>query len=302
MHRLSLTNRLISALVSRLWRMRRLRGRRFLVDRLLPFVQAMPSYYGPVLRVRPGDFTNRAAIFGSYGDEVADWVRRLQPDDVFLDIGANTGLFSLIADHRVTQGQIFAFEPNTALFDDLRYNLAVNGARRVSPLNVALSDRTCTSTLSYDPRHTGGASLSHDGGEAASENSVRREDVVVALAPSHLDAVIEATRHRRVCIKIDVEGHELNVLKGLRDAGLLARAAWVIAEIDPGHLCRFGASVNAVYELMDDAGLTPTKRPGLSGHYDEIFVRNEAADAHSPTSSLDKLGMRKLSTRVSEIE
>ena len=69
---LSPINRLIAAFVRRLWRFPRYsRGRRFIVDCLLPFVHAMPTRYGPTIRVRRCDFTNRAAVFGLYGDSVA---------------------------------------------------------------------------------------------------------------------------------------------------------------------------------------------------------------------------------------
>lgn len=67
---LSFANRLISVLVSGLWRFRKFPGRQAIVDRLLPFVEVIPSYRGPVLRVRHGDFTGRLAIFGGYGDEI----------------------------------------------------------------------------------------------------------------------------------------------------------------------------------------------------------------------------------------
>lgn len=272
MIRLNPFDRLVSAVVSRLWQFRRLRGRAFLIDRILPFVEAIPSYYGPLLRVRQGDFTNRAAIFGSYGDEVAAWVRTLEADDVFLDIGANTGLFSLIADTRISRGRIFAFEPNPTLFDDLRFNIAINDATHIVPFNIALSGRTGTSSLSYNPQHTGAASLAH-GGEAPTGTTESIEDIVITMAPADLDAVIEATAARRVCIKIDVEGHELIVLNALRDAGLLARCAWAVVEIDENHLNRFGATLDAIYDLMASAGLRAQKVPGQSEHYDEVFVR-----------------------------
>lgn len=272
MIRLNPFNRLVSAVVSRLWRFHRLRGRAFLIDRILPFVEAIPSYYGPLLRVRQGDFTNRSAIFGSYGDEVAAWVRTLEPDDIFLDIGANTGLFSLIADTCISRGRIFAFEPNPSLFDDLRFNIAINGAARIVPFNIALSGKTGTSSLSYSPQHTGAASLAH-GDEGPTDPTESVEDIVITMAPADLNAVLEATTDRRVCIKIDVEGHELIVLNALRDAGLLARCAWAVVEIDKNHLKRFGATLDAIYELMASTGLRAQKGLGQSEHYDEVFVR-----------------------------
>jgi FkbM family methyltransferase len=276
MQKVSLLNRFIVAFVRWLWSFRRVRGRRFLIDHLLPVVRVMATRYGPVIRVHRHDFTNRAAIFGTYGDEVAGWVRSLRDEDLFLDIGANAGIFSLIADECVPGGKVFSFEPNANLYEDLRFNIGLNDARRVVPLNIALSDHTGTFQLAHNPGHTGGGSL-RDAGVETSVAGVTADYTVVAVAPRFLDAVIEAAQDRDVCIKIDVEGHELCVLRGLDEAGLLAKARWVIAEIDPSYLERFSANAEMIYQLMESRGFRPTKGLDVANHYDELFVRGAVA-------------------------
>ena len=57
------------------------------------------------------DFTNTASLLGYYGDEIPDQIRKLASHDVFIDIGANTGVFSLVACDIVKDGFVFAFEP-----------------------------------------------------------------------------------------------------------------------------------------------------------------------------------------------
>lgn len=275
---LSLLNRIVLALVTRLWRFKRFKGRLFIVNHLLPFVDVMASGYGPLLRVRRGDYTNRAAIFGTYGREIAEKIGTLREDAVFLDIGANTGVFSLLAATRTTRGTVFAFEPNPELFHDLCFNIAVNGAAGVIPLNIALSDRTGTFGLGHNEGHTGSAALQDlDGGQPAGK--LDHESVVVAIAPKELGALLHAAENGCVCIKIDVEGHELNVLRGLAEAGLLVQAAWIIVEIDPAHLERFGADAAKIYALMKSAGFEPAKGLGHAAHYDEVFSRASAAGA-----------------------
>ena len=113
---LSPLNRLIVAFVRWLWRFRRFVGRQSIILWLLPLVRALPSRYGPMIRVHGGDLTNRMTLFGAYGDEIAEQVARLRPDDLFLDIGANTGIFSMIAERHLPHGRVFAFEPNPYLF------------------------------------------------------------------------------------------------------------------------------------------------------------------------------------------
>lgn len=272
MAKLSPVNRLIVVFVRRLWRFRQFLGRQSIILYLLPLVRAMPSRYGPTICVRRRDLTNRLALFGGYGDEIVDWLRRLQPEDLFLDIGANTGIFSLCANELVPRGRIFAFEPNPNLYDDLRRNIELNNARRVTPLNVGMSDRTATFALPNIPDHTGSAALQRPDND--NEGPVAPSGhIVLAVAPKELDIVLEEARSRRVCVKIDVEGHELNVLRGLRDAGLLRKTAWAIVEIDSSYLKRFDASVMDLYRLMETEGFKPSKGCAFAEHYDEIFAR-----------------------------
>lgn len=271
---LSLLDSLIVTAVKRLWRFPRFKGRLFIVDHLLPVANVMASRYGPAIRVHRHDFTNRAAIFGLYGDEIAQWVRTLRPGDVFIDVGANTGVFSLLASTTMGRGTVFAFEPNPRLFRDLCFNVEVNGCAGIFPFNIALSDRTGTFGLVHNAGHTGGAAL-HDLKGVSPEARRPDESIVLAVAPKEIGAMLQAAEGRRVCVKVDVEGHELNVLRGLAEAGLLARAAWVVVEIDPSYLGRFGAGADEIYDLMRSANLRPTKGLGTAEHYDEIFV-NEA--------------------------
>src|SRR3546814_10039154 len=79
-----------------------------------PLLRGTPvrSHYGPVqLRLYPGDRTNRHCILGTYNNVVPDEVERLEEGDCFIDVGANCGLFSIMACQRVGPGGlVLAFE------------------------------------------------------------------------------------------------------------------------------------------------------------------------------------------------
>src|SRR5437879_3937805 len=65
----------------------------------------------------------------------------LRPGDVFVDVGANIGLFTLVAALRVgSTGRVFAFEPTSETFERLVANVRLNKFTNVSPHRVALSD------------------------------------------------------------------------------------------------------------------------------------------------------------------
>src|SRR5215510_12901685 len=66
----------------------------------------------------------------------------LRPGDVFVDVGANIGLFTLIAASRVgPAGRVVAFEPTGVTYTRLIYNARLNGFSKASCVNAALSDR-----------------------------------------------------------------------------------------------------------------------------------------------------------------
>ncbi len=107
----------------------------------------LKSPLGPVMSARLGDTT-----FWLYMDRyqafIADVVNGLEEGDVFIDIGANAGMFSLVAAQRVgTSGRVFAFEPSHREFHELVQNLQLNNANNVIPFRLALDDSNACSEL-----------------------------------------------------------------------------------------------------------------------------------------------------------
>lgn len=168
--------------------------------------------------------------------ETVSWIEQfVRADDVLFDIGANVGAYSLVAD-RASKGRctVYAFEPSFSTFAQLSRNVALNGAGgRVVPLLVALSDVTGLVTFNYSSIQPGaalhalGASLDSSGKPFTPAFtqpvlSYRLDDFIAQFG-------IPAPHH----IKLDVDGIELNVLRGA--AGVLAnpRLRSVLVEVEP---------------------------------------------------------------------
>ena len=146
---------------------------------------------------------------GRYEEENIDVLFSFLKDDtVFLDIGANIGFFTLKLSKRLgPRGRVYAFEPHPVLYKLLHRNVYVNGLNRVvSCFQVALSDENTTATLQYPVGHLGGGRLGSGeiAGHTPVEADVRRLDDL--LAPDF----------RCDVVKIDVEGHEISVLNGMK--------------------------------------------------------------------------------------
>jgi FkbM family methyltransferase len=131
--------------------------------------------------------------------------RLLRPDSLFIDIGANTGFYSLLAARYITgtEGRILAFEPNPVMFERFRLNLGFNGLdSRVEAFPIGLAQRAGDFDLHFDPRQLGGASMA--AGDAPIHVTVRCRPL--------LDVLRDQGVSRITVLKIDIEGFEANVL------------------------------------------------------------------------------------------
>ncbi len=166
-------------------------------------------------------------------EELRALSRLLHPGDSFIDCGANIGLWSLVAAPIVgPEGQVDAFEPSP----DVARRLAAHAAQ--SPVikvhAAALSDRPGSVTLDVGSHHN----LAH-----ISDNGT------IAVAATTLDAALERPPSG---IKIDVEGHELQVLQGAREA--LAQRPWIVIEFNKLHVEARRLGDWPVHELLAGLG------------------------------------------------
>ena len=189
--------------------------------------------------------------------EVALLRELLAGRDLFVDVGANCGLYSLIASRAGVP--VIAVEPNALNFRRLTQNLTHNGCDNARALNAALGDRRGKALL-YGGGE--GASLLRNWGGMAS--TYAREVTVETLD----NLVADQPPDGALLIKVDVEGHELAVLSGARD--LLRRtpsATWIVehsfrenqdGRINPDFLALFEVFWSAGYDCLT---FDPTRRP-----------------------------------------
>lgn len=122
---------------------------------------------------------------------------------VFVDIGANVGLFSLFVAATARMARILAIEPEPGNFARLAFNIAANPGVPITPLALALGDGEGTASIVLNRRDRGGTRVAADGCEAQGVE-VRRRPLL---------AVLEDAGMRRIdALKIDVEGAEDTVL------------------------------------------------------------------------------------------
>jgi len=143
----------------------------------------------------------------------------LGPGDTFYDIGANMGWYSLLAARVVgSSGKVVAFEPMVSNAALLQANVATNRLANVTTITAAVTDQDGWATFLYGGSLEG--RLSKDDCEAQAERRARRKtpqrsSIVPIVA---LDSLLAATElEPPSVIKIDVEGAEAGVLRGMSE-------------------------------------------------------------------------------------
>lgn len=238
-----------------------------LAARLLPEAQfSLPYVNGSRLLVTRGATGATGNFYCGLDeqDEMGFALHVLRRGDVFVDIGANVGSYTVLA--ASLGARVVAAEPIPNTFDRLTANVRLNEMQSsVTAHRVGLSDKngTLRFTTSYD-------TINHV--MAKSENLPGADVPVVTL-----DSILRG--ESPTLVKIDVEGHELPVLMGaattLASASLLA----VIVETNGSGL-RYGISDAQLYGLMEVRGFEPHTYSAVT----RVLTR---LDMHAGTSVLN---------------
>lgn len=162
--------------------------------------------------------------------------------------GNNTKLFARAA----VQGRVYAIEPGSYARAILRGVVWLHGLANVSVLPMALGSGSGLGTLTLPVKGRGsfGFGLAHLGAPGDRWDEVAQE--LVALAT--LDALVAALGLDRVdCIKADVEGWELQVLRGARDTIQRFRPHLML-ELTEEHLARAGDRLDDIFAFLEELG------------------------------------------------
>jgi FkbM family methyltransferase len=197
-----------------------------------------------------------------YEPELAYLEKVLSPGKVLIDVGANFGVYTLVASKLVgPAGKVIAFEPTAHSFAILQQNIALNHCANVRAFQVALAQRRGKAWLyhGWDPV---GNSLGMDPLCGEEGEDVQTEALDNILSENGIDRVD--------VIKIDVEGAEELVLRGATRSLALHKPV-VIFEFNPGCAARLGLSPHGARGLLGSLGY-------------EFMVLGECAKSGDPES------------------
>jgi len=165
----------------------------------------------------------------------------LREGDTFVDVGANIGLMSIFASSIVkASGKIVAFEPNPITFKILKSNIALNNLSNIETSDYAIGAKTNGAKI-YDrwDLNRGSASL------IKPENVSESYDIRVITLSNYFK--VKQCIH---LIKIDIEGYELEALKGAKDILDGESPPMLIVECSQRRENTYGLNTDDLYEFL----------------------------------------------------
>lgn len=212
---------------------------------------------GVRLRVDLADRVERLMAFRAYERVDLTRVRALlKPGDVVFDVGAHVGYYTLHAARLVGgTGAVHAFEPVPRNAARLRANVALNAFTNVEVVEAAVSavgGRARFGTVPL-PGESGWGSMLVAGDEGSADIDVPAVSLDEYAAARAIDRV--------ALIKIDVQGSEMDVLRGARTV-LTTAGPDVLCELDPYWLARAGTTAADIIEMMEGFGYTAVRDGG----------------------------------------
>jgi FkbM family methyltransferase len=165
-----------------------------------------------------------------------------------MDIGAHMGLFSVVMARLVgPTGRVYSFEPTPLSRKVLERAVRING---------------CAGIVEVRPKAVAGATgkavLYDTGPPASNANSLVRSvksKSGITLEEMSLDDFVTSRQLNVTCLKIDVEGAELELLRGARRTLLTCRPAMLLS-IHPMAIHESGGSLTDIWQLLQDCGMS----------------------------------------------
>jgi FkbM family methyltransferase len=176
-----------------------------------------------------------------------DLLSNLEPDDVFYDIGANVGLYSCFAGRKAVDGTAVAFEPHPLNVERIRENIELNNIT-ATVCEVALADKDGSASLEVNDNTAGVVgNVSRDSNEG--------ENIQIPIELRNGDEMVENGEIPVPnIVKIDVDGGEADVVRGLSETLNNSDCRRIYCEIHPSALEEYGSTPEEVHKILGNSG------------------------------------------------
>ena len=224
------------------------------------------SRYGVLLASNFDDATFKFYVCGSYGRYYWNRLSGKTADFIFIDIGANQGLYSICAAQNANNVASYAFEPVPKTFDLLTQNIELNQVQdKCVLIKKAISDTTAVAEIEISNQHSGAASLSRDGRALSKTRETLSIETIDGAA---LKDVIVLRENTPIVVKIDVEGFEKTVIEQLCKSCFIDNITEIYYEVNEDWV-----SPNALQSVLQSVGFESFEQMGSGVQYDVLATR-----------------------------
>jgi FkbM family methyltransferase len=225
------------------------------------------SFYGVKLFANYGDATFRFYVIVDYGNLFSNFLEDYKHQFIFVDIGANQGLYSLIASKNRLCAKAFAFEPVSSTFELLEKNVRLNGSIGTIECHMtAIGETNSNQYIQIFEAHSGAASLVNK----ASNNGISKKQLIEVINHEKLNDIISNPEALSILVKVDTEGYEKIVIKELRKTKFWKQISCIFFEFDS----RWHRE-NALVVELNQEGFSEIFRTGKGSHYDILMMRSK---------------------------
>lgn len=227
---------------------------------------------GSRLYLNPEDDIGRSIYyFGVWEPNLTAWIAdSLSPGDIFVDVGANIGYFSILAAGIVKEnGSVISIEAMPRTRQVLEGNFRLNGIRNGRIVGLGVWDAAGSLEMFGTQER---ASATATAFKSWAEKWNHPDRVVVPCAPLSSILTTEETRRARI-VKIDVEGAEWRVISGMIDLLNNGRSDLeIVVEVNPDALRQESRSCQDLWALFRKYGFHPYEIENRYGDLSDVCL------------------------------
>jgi FkbM family methyltransferase len=206
-----------------------------------------------------------AMLLAKFGNaehyEIDLWTSCLRPGMVVADVGANLGLYTLLASRCVgPEGRVYSFEPDPQNFALLRRSVAANGCTNVVMHQAAVADLVGTLALYRSEEHHGDHRIFPCG---------QGDRPTIQVPVTTLDAVL-ADSPRLDVVKMDIQGSEWRALQGMAQLVACNPALAMFLEFWPKGLREGGGDAAAFLHQLHHLGMRVRNIHNVRGQLEKL--------------------------------
>ena len=234
------------------------------------------TFFGGKFRTDLGDFVQASIyVFGSWEPVISAYLQKnLKAGDIFVDVGANIGYYTVLAARLVKDaGKVYSIEASPRIYELLRDNVARNAISNVEAINLAATDQPCTIPIWIGNEDNLGQTTIVESMSGRASGAV---ETMIEGRPLGEIVPLQDLLAARI-IKIDVEGAEWMVLQGMKDLlPQLSDRTEIFVEACVGSLSKFGITIGEYLAVFREAG------------FEAFMVDSQLNEPYFPVENADR--------------